>query len=60
MIKCFVCRKRTPIADIQKGMTCSTCTNFLTKSGGHQYIEGETPEDYKLRLEEILGMEVGA
>ena len=58
-IKCFVCRNRTAIADIQKGMTCSTCTDFLTRAGGHQYIDGETVEQYKARLEEVLDTKVG-
>jgi hypothetical protein len=58
-IKCFVCRKRTNIEQIQQGMTCSTCTNFLTKYG-HQYQNGETVDQYRIRLEEVLDMKVGA
>ena len=58
-IKCFVCRKRTNLSLIEKGMTCSNCTSFLSKYG-HQYIDGETVEQYQIRLEEVLDMKVGA
>jgi ribosomal protein S27E len=60
MIKCLVCRERTAIIDIQKAMTCTICTAFLTNNGGHQYIDGETIKQYIARLTEVLDMKVGA
>jgi hypothetical protein len=59
MLKCFICRKRTEINQIQKGMTCTSCTDFLTRSGGHQYKDGETVEQYSTRLTEVLDMKIG-
>ena len=59
MIKCYVCRQRTAIDCIGVAMTCHSCTEFLTRSGGHQYRTGETIEEYQARLESTLEMKVG-